>query len=386
MSDDEARDYKLDVASAIMLGVTTALTAFAAYESSLWGGEQATAYTKAITTLGDANREMLRGVQERAFDTTVWLENLKADAARNAASAAPVATAAVAAAPAPAAEPAAPAAAEPAEAARGEEPQAAEPGAAEAAPPAAEPPAAAAAPAEAESQEGAAEAPLSPEEQAKQLAEELDVSEDAPLEKQLDKLKATRRDLVGALKWADVQHKKNTASAATGQRLQVARKLIEIGAKHDAAALEYDAAVAQLGVDVDDPEAVSDALDKNPAIGLQLEAIEKRVADLHAESDKELEKLAKPMFFESSTYQRSKSEKYEQFVQKGDKLFKAGEEANTNGDKLTLATVFFTLALFFGGLASVLRHYPIKVAFLTIGTVVTIGATIYMFMTPWVAT
>ena len=85
MSDHELRDYKLDVVGAIVLGITTALAAFAAYQSALWGGNQATAYTQAISTLGDANREMLKGVQERSFDTTVWIENLKAHEAKRAA-------------------------------------------------------------------------------------------------------------------------------------------------------------------------------------------------------------------------------------------------------------------------------------------------------------
>ena len=70
MSDDgEKRDAVVDTASAVVLGLTTMLAAFGAYQAALWGGNQATAYTQAINTLGEANRELLRGVQERSFDT-----------------------------------------------------------------------------------------------------------------------------------------------------------------------------------------------------------------------------------------------------------------------------------------------------------------------------
>ncbi len=388
MSDNEQRDYRLDVAGAIMLGVTTALTAFAAYESSLWGGNQATAYTQAITTLGDANREMLRGVQERAFDTTVWLEGVKADAARNAAEASTIAAAPVAKAQAAAAGDAAPpasadAAAEPAAAAPGDDAEPGEPAAAAPTAPAAP---VAAAPAAAEAAEGseepATEAPQTPEDLAKELAEELAVGESAPLEKQIAKLQASRRHLVAALKWADEQHTKRTAGAPPSQRLAIARTLVDLDAKAEVLNEERYTALAALGVDIEDDAAVASALATNSATTQQLAALDKKEADLQAQTEKELDKLAKPMFFESKAYEHANSDKYQQLVIKGNKLFEDGQRFNTFGDNYTLATVFFTLALFFGGLSSVLRQYSIKLAFLSIGTVVTIGATIYMTMTP----
>ncbi|HVJ93914.1 MAG TPA: hypothetical protein VM580_29195, partial [Labilithrix sp.] len=77
-SGNERRAFYIDLFSAILLGAATVLGAYAAYQSSLWGGNCQTAYMQGTNKLGEANREMLKSVQEQSFDAVVWMENLKA--------------------------------------------------------------------------------------------------------------------------------------------------------------------------------------------------------------------------------------------------------------------------------------------------------------------
>lgn len=333
MSDEQPqfkRDAMIDFAGAIVLGVTTALAAFGAYESSLWGGNQATAYTQATNTLGDANRELLRGVQERSFDTTIWIEQLKADAPPPAA---------------PVASGAAPAAAPPEEAEEDEKPQ-------------------------------------TKEEAAAELADSFSDVEDLPLTKKLDKLLTTRRELVAALKWADAEHDKQTKKMPKDKRLEIARQVVELNEKQEKVTEEQAAILVKLGLEDADDEDVEAALAKNADAKAQSEKLEAQYEALGKEADKILEKLAKPMFFESPAYDKSQTREYEKLLAKGNKLFEDGQKFNEYGDKFTLATVFYTVALFFAGLSAVLKRFPIKATFLTMGSLIAIGATIYLFLTP----
>lgn len=53
----------IELSSAILLAIATILGAFAAYQSSLWGGISATSYTKAMLTMSEANTEYLEAIQ-----------------------------------------------------------------------------------------------------------------------------------------------------------------------------------------------------------------------------------------------------------------------------------------------------------------------------------
>lgn len=345
--DDDKKSEILDVAGAVLLGVTTALAAYGAYQSSLYGGNQATAYTEAINTLGEANRELLRGVNERTFDTTVWIEHMKATQ------------------PAP----------EPPPAPAGVEGEAA--GAVPGAVPAA---AAPAAPAAAEEEEE--EKPLTKDEAAKELAEELTSVEDLTLAKKMDKLLQTRRELVAALKWADQEHEKTTKKMPKEKRLELAKVLVDLDEKMEKAYEAQYAILEKLEVAEGEDAEIEEALAKNPDAKAQMAKLEEEIAAHDKEAEKTLDKLAKPLFFESTQYSKNQERAYVELLEKGNKKFEEGGKANEIGDKFTLATVFYTVALFFAGLSPVMRRFPIKAAFFGMATAIAIAATVYMFKNP----
>lgn len=330
MTDDEKdskRDNILDLTGAVVLGLTTALAAFAAYESSLWGGNQATAYTQATITLGEANKELLQASQERAFDSSVWLEHLKANQ---------------------------PAVVDPKQVDAHEAPH------------------------------EEINAPLLTKEQAAAaLADDLTEVDDLPLSKKLDKLVATRLELSAALKWADEQHLKTTKKMSKEKRLEMAKKLIELAEKEEKLAESQFALIEKMGLAEGSDEEIEQALAKNPSAKTEMAKMDDEAAQLQTEAEKMLDKVAKPLFFESPAYEKGKERKYQELLDKGNKLFLDGQTFNTNGDNYTLATVFYTVALFFAGLSSVLKKFPIKTAFLVMGIAITIGATIYMLRTPF---
>lgn len=53
----------IELGSAILLAFATILGAFSAYVGSLWGGNSATNYTKAIITMSEANTDYLEAIQ-----------------------------------------------------------------------------------------------------------------------------------------------------------------------------------------------------------------------------------------------------------------------------------------------------------------------------------
>lgn len=106
------------------------------------------------------------------------------------------------------------------------------------------------------------------------------------------------------------------------------------------------------------------------------------IAGHDKEAEKTLDKLAKPLFFESTVYSKNQERAYVELLEKGNKLFEDGGKQGAISDKFTLATVFYTVALFFAGLSPVIRRFPIKAAFFGMATAVTIIASIYMFKNP----
>ncbi len=353
MADDDSdrKSELLDVAGAVLLGVTTALAAYGAYEGSLYGGNQATAYTQAINTLGEANRESLQGMQERTFDTTVWLEHMKAQEAAQATVAKEEAAAAAAAAPA----------------------EGAAPGAA---------PTAAAAPAAAEEEEE--EKPQTKDEAAAELADALTEVGDLSLDKKMDKLLTTRRELTAALKWAEQEHDKTTKKMPKEKRLEISKKVVDLGEKMEKKYEEQFAILLKLVPEdeQEDEEAIAAAVEKNPDAKGKIAKLDEEIAALDKEASDMIDKLAKPLFFESTAYSKNQTRKSEELLEKGNKLFEEGSKANEIGDKFTLATVFYTVALFFAGLSPVMRRFPIKAAFLGMALAVAVAASAYMFRLP----
>ncbi len=323
------KDFVLDVAGAALLGIFTCLAAFAAYQASLWGGNQATAYTSAINTLGAANRELLRGVQDQAFDTTVWIEHMKAsDAAR---------------------------VAEAAEDEKADE--------------------------QADEQADDDDEP-SKEERALTLAAELAYAEDEPLAHHLTRVLQSRRELVAAVKWSAAQHEKRTALLPPQKRLELANRLLALFDRSEDLDEQYDAALAELGLaDAADDE-IALRLEQDPAAKQRLTRLEQDSLATQAEIDGEMDRLAAPMFFESPTYIRSQESKFKTLLEQGNQTFLDGQQFNANGDRFTLATVFYAVALFFAGMGSVLRRRGIKLAFLGLSVLVASGAMAYMLTSP----
>ena len=65
-----------------------------------------------------------------------------------------------------------------------------------------------------------------------------------------------------------------------------------------------------------------------------------------------------------------------------DKRFDEGRAANDTGDTFDLIGVIYTVSLFFAGIALVFRS-SLRWIMLYVGTTVFVGASIYLFLTPW---
>jgi len=325
-------DGAIDVFAAVLLGIATVSGAFAAYQSALWGGNQQTAYVQGTNKLGEANRELLRGVQERAFDTTVWIEHMKAEANLAKEQAA----------------------------------------------------------AQKEAEKGGAAAPAAADDDddmpmdAAGLVAALAVADDAPIAVKLQKLMATRRDLQDANKWADTQYEKRMKATTKEQMLALANTIIDTEKKQEQVLIKQLELLKPLGVteESDDSE-ISAALAKNDAARKQYETLEAEWAGYQKAIEGEFDKLSKPMFFESPEYEKKQERVFNKLTEEGNKLIKEGMEANAIGDKFTLTTVLFTVSLFFGGMASTLKRRPIKVAFVLMSLAMFIYSAIMLFKSPF---
>lgn len=69
-------------------------------------------------------------------------------------------------------------------------------------------------------------------------------------------------------------------------------------------------------------------------------------------------------------------------IEGADKRFAEGRTANGNGDQFSLAGVIFTVALFFAGLSLIFKT-SMRWAFLGVGTLVLISATVFMSTLTW---
>ena len=71
----------LEMLIAIILGITAVLTAYASWQSSLYGGNQATNYTKGTAMIGEANSMYNEAAQYIAQDMNTWntINSLRVD-------------------------------------------------------------------------------------------------------------------------------------------------------------------------------------------------------------------------------------------------------------------------------------------------------------------
>lgn len=70
--DKEKFSSRLELFIAIFLGITAVLTAWASWQSSLYGGNQATKYAKGIAIIGEANSLYNEAAQYIAQDMDLW--------------------------------------------------------------------------------------------------------------------------------------------------------------------------------------------------------------------------------------------------------------------------------------------------------------------------
>ena len=328
-------DGAIDVFAAVLLGIATVAGAFAAYQSALWGGNQQTAYVQGTNKLGEANRELLRGVQERAFDTTVWIEHMKAEANQAKEQAAA-------------------------------QKEAEKSGSASS------------------GGSGAADDDDEMPMDAAGLVAALAVAEDAPISVKLQKLMATRRDLQEANKWADKQYEKRMKALNKEQMLALANKLIDTEKKQEQVIARQIELLKPLGcTEESDDSEIAAALAKNEAAKKQYEGLETEWTSYQKDIESEFDKLSKPMFFESPEYEKKQERVFNKLSDEGNKLIKEGMEANAIGDKFTLTTVLFTVTLFFAGMASTLKRRPIKIAFVAMSLAMFVYSAIMMFKSPF---
>jgi hypothetical protein len=80
-ADDRKQGNRLDLISAVVLGVSALATAYASYQAELWDGEQAAHYTKANALRVEASRVSLRAGQLEAADLMTFGAWLSAHAA-----------------------------------------------------------------------------------------------------------------------------------------------------------------------------------------------------------------------------------------------------------------------------------------------------------------
>ncbi len=72
--DTEKFNKSFELIVAILLGLTAVLTAWASWQSSLYGGNQATKYTKGTAALGEANSMYSEGLQAYNADVALYNE------------------------------------------------------------------------------------------------------------------------------------------------------------------------------------------------------------------------------------------------------------------------------------------------------------------------
>lgn len=237
----------LEVVAAILLGLGTIAAAFAAYQSSLWGGVCLTAYNQAVIKYGDANREYLNGALDTSFDTMVYLESLREDP---------------------------------------------------------------------------------------RTADDVD--------------KMISKDMVRAIAWADKNYDKKMEALNSAEEAKIEEELESKWEQFD--------------------EMEEDSPDREKVLA--------EIYDLDA-------KISYLPFLESPRYTASKRSKGDALSKEAETKMKEGITANGIGDAFTLSTVYFTIALFFAGLAAVLRDEKLQLAFLGLGASVFFFAFIRMLFLPF---
>jgi len=74
--DQAERERLLDLASTIILSVAVVLTAFSAWQSTLWNGEQAQAYARASSARTQSNAALITATNQKNYDATSFANGI----------------------------------------------------------------------------------------------------------------------------------------------------------------------------------------------------------------------------------------------------------------------------------------------------------------------
>ena len=74
--DEAERDRLLDLASTVILSIAVVLTAFSAWESTLWNGEQAEAYARASSARTESNAALIEASNQKTYDSTTFANGI----------------------------------------------------------------------------------------------------------------------------------------------------------------------------------------------------------------------------------------------------------------------------------------------------------------------
>ena len=162
-----------------------------------------------------------------------------------------------------------------------------------------------------------------------------------------------------------------------------------------AAPATTDTAAAEEGDDDGEGEEEEAATDTQPAAAAQTAAATPAAADDgDADTEEEVEAdLAKVLpestliqvlgteLHDDDSYENAMFSEGEKLFADADKKFAEGRAANDNGDKYDIAGLFFTIALFFAGLALVFKT-SMRWAFCGAGGLIFLGTLIYMLTLP----
>jgi len=111
--------------------------------------------------------------------------------------------------------------------------------------------------------------------------------------------------------------------------------------------------------------------------------MEERMRDALAWAEEESQKQKKVVHpTDSDEYAMSLFGDTFQVREESDQAIEAARKASEVGDQYTLITVFFTIVLFFAGIATVFKRDPIKVAMLIMAVVILVGTGIMLIGQP----
>ncbi|MBU43692.1 MAG: hypothetical protein CMN76_10760 [Spirochaetaceae bacterium] len=172
------------------------------------------------------------------------------------------------------------------------------------------------------------------------------LKEDPRTAEDVDKM--ISKDMVRAIAWADQSYDKKIEALEYGEEAKIESAL----------------------------EAKWEEFDEHPEDSPEREKALAEIYELEA-------KIAYIPFLESPRYQISRRSPGDNLAKEAQAKMEEGIKANQTGDAFTLITVYFTIALFFAGLAAVLRDERSRLILLGLSSVVFLFSLVRMLLLPF---